>query len=177
MYFCHISMLSVRRFCLNKLTILSFFLFISSHINAQIDIKSKVDAQTYASYSKAIDLFQTNINSNSIITLFVPSNEGLERFNPQILDAVFMNRNNYEIINFINNHSINEFKNTDDFINSISNNSSIVIKNKANSNLIFSKNPPYVMITDLTGYESNILSSISINSKISLHFISSAIKY
>ncbi|MFM1929322.1 MAG: hypothetical protein RL387_650, partial [Bacteroidota bacterium] len=66
---------------------------------------------------------------------------------------------------------------TDDFINSISNNSSIVIKNKANSNLIFSKNPPYVMITDLTGYESNILSSISINSKISLHFISSAIKY
>ena len=170
-------MLSVRRFCLNKLTILAFSLFITSHINAQIDIKSKVDAQTYANYSKAIDLFQANINSNSIITLFVPSNEGLERFNPQTLDAVFVNKSSNAILNFINNHSINEFKITDDFNNLISNSSNIVIQNKANSNLIFSKNPPYVMITDMAGYESNILSSITINSNISLHFISSAIKY
>jgi len=67
-------------------------LLLTTHIDAQIDIKSKVDAQTYSNYSKAIDLLQANINTNSIITLFVPSNEGLERYDPQTIDAVFVKK-------------------------------------------------------------------------------------
>lgn len=173
----HTFILSFRKFCLNKLTILSFFLIITSHVNAQIDIKSKVDAQIYSDYSRAIDLMEQYINPNISITVFVPSNEGLERLNTQIFKQVFINKNYNDVLNFINNHSLNEIKNSEQLNNAFSNSSSYVYLNNANSNLIFSKNPPYIMITDLSGYESNILSSKTINTKVVLHFISGVIKY
>ena len=63
--------------------------FTSYYGNAQIDIKSKVDAQTYADYSKAIDLFEKNINPNEVLTLFIPINYSLDRISSELYNSVF----------------------------------------------------------------------------------------
>ena len=178
MYFCHISMLSVRRFCLNKLTILSFFLFISSHINAQIDIKSKVDAQTYADYSKAIDLIEKNTSPNDIVTFYVANNYALERLGDIKYQNVFVNNDVNSIKQFLENHSIQKFLTNDFIIQKVivgqSEHAEIF---KSNSTFRFVKNDTKVMLTDNLTFEANIEKSLQFNSNIFLFFINGVVKY
>ena len=117
------------------------------------------------------------INPNDVLTIFIASNEGLDRLVPSVYNSVFVNKSSNDILIFKNQHTISEYITITDFNNPLISNTSVVKQNNAGSNLAFTKNPPYVMITDFSGYESNIMSSISINSHIILHFISGAIKY
>ena len=182
MFFCHISMLSVRRFCLNKLTILSFFLFISSHINAQIDIKSKVDAQTYADYSKAIDFFENNISPNDLVTLFIPINYSFNRLSQEKQTAL-LNSNLSEISQFIRNHSssiiIDSNYLSSNFNSNISLNNFYLLNNKK---IYFQKNGDGLLFGDsysplLVTFESNLVKSFKLSDKIMLNFLDGIFLY
>ena len=74
------------------LSIFIFLLLITQiSVNAQIDIKSKVDAETYANYSKAIDLFEKNLNPNDVVTLFIPINYSFTRLSQEKQSALLNN--------------------------------------------------------------------------------------
>lgn len=162
-------MLSVRRFCLNKLTILSFFLFISSHINAQIDIKSKVDAQTYAEYSKAIDLIGKVFPYNSSnVTILIPDNFSITQLSYQNHNKIFIENTNTDIKNFLDKYIINEKLSELELSNIINSNSSLTRNNLKNESLIFTKNGNMVMISNNNMFESNINRVINFNNNITI---------
>ena len=178
MYFTHISMLSVRRFCLNKLTILAFSLFITSHIDAQIDIKSKVDAQTYTEYSKVIDLFEKNINQNDVVTLFIPINYSLDRLQQDKYDKIFVQNDVNEINAFIDNYSLNQNVDLDLLKQNLINSNSVFnVTSKSSKNYFFSINDNNYMISDNKTFEANVFKIVVINSNLSIYFIKSVIKY
>lgn len=175
-------MLSVRRFCLNKLTILSFFLIISSHINAQIDIKSKVDAQTYADYSKAIDLIGKSVHSNNVVTFFIPTNFSFRRLSQEKQTAL-LNSDLSEIAQFISNHSSSTLIDTNylssNFNSNISLNNFDLLNNKK---IYFQKNGNRFLLGDnfsptLVTYESYLVKSIKFSENIFLCFLDGIFLY
>jgi hypothetical protein len=164
-------------FSYKAIFILSLTLFIFSTSFAQIDIKSKVDAQTYADYSKAIDLFEKNINPNEIATIFIAKNYAVVDRLAQY-QAVFVIKDNSAINSFINHHTIQKYITEEglrqDVINSSIDRAEIF---KSNDRYHFIKNDVLVMLTDKTSFEANIEKATQINSNVIVYFIQSAVKY
>lgn len=175
-------MLSIRKVCLKNLTILSIFFCISSHIHAQIDIKSKVDAQTYEDYSKAIELFEKNINPNEVVTLFIPINYAFNRLSIE-KQISLTNNNSNEINLFINNHK--SFSIIDNnFLKS--NYSSNISENyfylKNNKKIYFQKNINKFLFGDSydptnVSFESHVVKSLVLDNNIVLNFLDGIFLY
>ncbi len=160
------------------ISFLVFSTFFTSYSgNAQIDIKSKVDAQTYAEYSKAIDLFEKNINPNEVLTLFIPINYSLDRISSELYNSVF-NVNDQNVASFLNNHIVQK-ELTDNFLRNkvIDNNTDHFETFKSNRVYHFVKNDTKVMLTDNQIFEANIEKSIKIEPGIIIFFINGVVKY
>lgn len=77
--------------------------FVSINVSVgQIDIKSKVDNQTYSDYSQVLSLFEKYVSSDEQITLFVPINYSLQRLNKDRYNQIFIQNNKETSISFIN---------------------------------------------------------------------------
>jgi hypothetical protein len=146
-------------------------------LNAQIDIKSKVDSETYTKYSKAIDLFEQNVSSNDVVTLFIPNNSSLQRLGQVKYRSVFIDKNTSEVNSFINSHSTPTYL-TNSFLNQ-----KVIISNlghtevfKSNLKCNFVKNGAFVMLTDNLSFEANIENSLQLSSKMFIFFINGPIK-
>jgi hypothetical protein len=158
-----------------SLLCLSLFFFSTSF--AQIDIKSKVDAQTYADYSKAIDLFEKNINPNDVATIFIAKNYAVVDRLAQY-QAVFVAKDNSAINSFINHHTIQKYIAEVDLRQDVINsNIDRTEKFKSNDTYHFVKNDILVMLTDKASFEANIEKAIQINSNVIVYFIQSVVKY
>jgi hypothetical protein len=147
-------------------SLLCFSLFFFSTSFAQIEIKSKVDAQTYADYSKAIDLFEKNINPSDVATIFSAKNYAVVDRLAQY-QAVFVTKDNSAINSFINHHTIQKYITEEglrqDVINSSIDRAEIF---KSNDRYHFIKNDLLVMLTDKTSFEANIEKATQINSNV-----------
>jgi hypothetical protein len=154
-----------------------FTLFIFSNSFAQIDIKSRVDAQTYADYSKAIDLFEKNSNPSDVATIFIANNYTLVDRLAQY-QAVFVTKDNSAINSFINHHTIQKYITEQglrqDVINSNIDRAEIF---KSNDTYHFVKNDQLVMLTDKISFEANIEKSFQYNPNIIIYFIQNVVKY
>jgi hypothetical protein len=157
-------------------------IFLSSFLNAQTDIKAKVDAQTYSEYSKAIDLFEKVISPNDVVTLFVPINYSFSRLSQNKQDGL----NNYvtsEINEFLNNHKSNSLIDLN-FLNSNlkENSSQNLIYLANNKKIYFQKNINNFLLGDAYDpsnvlFESHILKSINLDNKIILNFLDGIFLY
>jgi len=164
-------------FSCKAVSLLCFSLFIFSTSFAQIDIKSKVDAQTYADYSKAIDLFDKNINPSDVATIFIPKNYAVVDRLAQY-QAVFVTKDNSAINSFINHHSIQKY------IAEVDLRQDILTSNldrteifKSNDTYHFVKNDQLVMLSNNVSFEANIEKAIQINSNVIVYFIQNVVKY
>jgi hypothetical protein len=159
------------------IVLLCFSLFFFSTSFAQIDIKSKVDARTYADYSKAIDLFEKNINPSDVATIFIAKNYAVVDRLAQY-QAVFVTKDNSAINSFINHHTIQKYIAEVDLrqevINSNIDRAEIF---KSNNTYHFVKNDILVMLTDKASFEANIEKAIQINANLIVYFIQSVVKY
>ena len=165
---------------------LSIFIFLllipQISVNAQIDIKSKVDAETYANYSKAIDLFEKNLNPNDVVTLFIPINYSFTRLSQEKQSAL-LNNISTEVSQFLKNHStstlvgINYFESN---LNSDISKNSIVLLN--NNKIYFQRDGNKYLLSDsysptLVTFESHVTNSIYLSNNIILKFLDGIFLY
>lgn len=165
------------------LSIFIFLLLITQiSVNAQIDIKSKVDAETYANYSKAIDLFEKNLNPNDVVTLFIPINYSFTRLSQEKQSAL-LNNISTEVSQFLKNHStstlvgINYFESN---LNSDISKNSIVLLN--NNKIYFQRDGNKYLLSDsysptLVTFESHVTNSIYLSNNIILKFLDGIFLY
>jgi hypothetical protein len=152
-------------------------IFSSSFLNAQIDIKTKVDAQTYSEYSIAIDLFEKVISPNDVVSIFIPKNYAVIDRLAQY-HTVFVTKENIAINSFIAHHTIQKYISEEALRQDvISLNLDRREKFKSNDIYHFIKNDQIVMLTDNMNFESNIEKSIQISPNIIVYLIQSVVKY
>ena len=182
MNFGYIVVSFYSRNILSKFTILISLIIISSHLHAQIDIKSKVDAQTYSEYSKAIDLIEKSVHSNNVITFFIPTNFSFRRLSQEKQTAL-LNSDLSEISQFISNHSSSSLIDSNylssNFNSNISLNNFELLNNKK---IYFQKDGNRFLLGDnfsptLVTYESYLVKSIKFSDKIFLCFLDGIFLY
>ncbi len=146
--------------------------FTSYYGNAQIDIKSKVDAQTYAEYSQVIDLLsKTFPYQGSSLTIFIPDNYSINRINSDNYNKIFVQNNLTDVTNYLNKYVLNE-KLLLNSIESVINTS--VGFNKMNLNnetLYFTKHRELVMVSNNISYEAHVKTVLNFNTNISVVFL------
>lgn len=157
---------------LSKFTILISLIIISSHLHAQIDIKSKVDAQTYSEYSKAIDLLSKTFPfQGSSLTVFIPDNYSINRIAPESFSKIFIENNTNDVINYLNKYVLNEKLNHLTIQTVIDSGVGFNKLNYNNETLYFTKHRDLVMVSNNLSYEAHVKSVINFDSNISLIFL------
>ena len=166
------------KFLIKTCFLVLFFVLSYITVKAQIDIKSKVDADTYANYSKAIDLIERNTSPNDTVTFYIANNYALERLGDIKYQNVFVNNDVKSIKQFLMNHSIQIFLTNNFLIQKV------IVEHlehseifKSNSTFRFVKNDTKVMLTDKLTFEANIEKSLQYNFNISLFFINGVVNY
>lgn len=150
---------------ISKSFLLFFFLIIiCSKSDAQIDIRSKVDAETYSNYSRAIDLFEKITNLNDVVTLFIP-------LNSNSLDNFLLTNKVDNAKEFVNKHTINGVHTLYEFKNSLVNLNELELVNLKLDKLFVSKNLSSFIIADKISTEANVMKELSLDSNHHLIFL------
>lgn len=144
---------------------------------AQIDIKSKIDAQTYSNYSRSIDLFESLVNPNDTITLFIPINFAFSNLSEVKQNEIFIEKKTNAIINFLSNHSAIGTYDILYFDRHLSTNSSLnKIELKSLNSIFFEKNIDKYLFGDspdprAVKFETHVVKTVYLNGNIVLNFL------
>jgi hypothetical protein len=155
--------------------LLSFFSATSVH--AQIDIKSKIDAQTISDYSIAIDLFESLVNANDSITLFIPINYGYSRLSQEKQNLILIDKKANDVNIFLNNHSANGLYDIVYFDGHLSSNTLLnKVELKSLNSIFFEKNSDKYLLGDSPNpssvkFETHIVKTVKLNGKVVLNFL------
>ncbi len=168
-----------KQFKLNIIyTVLILLIFLPfSYLNAQIDIKSKIDAKTYQDYSKGIDILEPLVDINDTITLFVPVNYSFSRLSQENLKSIFTDRKINDINNFYNNHCANGIFDMQYFEKELSKNLLLnKIDLKSSKSIFYQRNEDKYLFGDSPNpgdvkFETHVLKSVYINGNIVLNFL------
>lgn len=173
----HNSIIFLKKVLKNLSITLVLFLMSFSFLNAQVDIKSKIDAQSYSKYSISIDLFEPLLNPNEITTIFLPINYAFERLNKVSQNSILVNKSSSDINQLLSKHSVNgifdlsyfeSHLNSDIKLNKLDLKSLNSIYYQNNGNMFLLGDSPFE--TDVK-FETHIVKSIRLNDQIVLNFI------
>ena len=151
-----------------SIIVLIIFLTSYSFANAQIDIKSRVDEDTYSNFSIIINLFEKNIKPNDVVTLFIPINSNSI--------TSYLSSNNIEITkSFLSKHTIKGVHTLQDFNNSLSIASEFELTDINNDKYYVQKNLSSFLISDKITTESNVVKELQLDNKHHIIFIMGAL--
>lgn len=149
----------------------------SNDLSAQIDIKSKIDAQTYSNYSTSIDLFEPLVNANDTITLFLPINFAFSRLSLDKQNSILVNKNLSALNQLLNVHSAAGTYDPSYLLSHLSSNNQLnKIELKATNYIFYQKSGDNVLLGDSPSeidvkFESRIIKSIQLNDRLVLNFM------
>jgi len=151
--------------------------FFATSVHAQIDIKTKIDAQTYSNYSRSIDLIEPLVNPNDTITLFIPINFAFSNLSEVKQNEIFIEKKTNAIINFLSNHSAIGTYDILYFDRHLSTNSSLnKIELKSLNSIFYEKNIDKYLFGDSPNprtvkFETHVVKTVYLNENIVLNFL------
>lgn len=152
-------------------------LFSANALLAQIDIKSKIDAQTYSNYSNSIDLFEPLLNPNDTITLFLPINYAFSSLSQEKQNSILVIKNLSDLNQLLSFHSATGIFDDAYYEKNLNLNralNKVVLKSsnfiyyqKHRNNFLLGDSPSEMDVK----FESHVIKSIRLNEHLVLNFM------
>lgn len=159
---------------MKKILLLALFVSIFFHLSAQTvaDIKAKMSVVQKNDYSKSLQLLQegnilSQLETANTATIFLIPNIAFEALPANISQALLVEKNQQNIIQFFSNLSFSAAIDAGELFSSLQVPNSIVhLTNKAGEELAVSKNGDWLMVTSPKGREANIIAHFTVGKMV-----------